>query len=113
MAIAALVVVLVAVATFTDLKWRKIFNWLTYPGMLAGLPPLAAIPLAGIIAAAVAVPVAGLVFRLRGHYFAIGTWIAGTPGAPAGTPLKEPDEIARRYWDLHTRREPAELHISA
>jgi branched-chain amino acid transport system permease protein len=43
--------------------------------ILAELPPLAAIPLAGIISAAVAVPVAGLVFRLRGHYFAIGTWI--------------------------------------
>jgi branched-chain amino acid transport system permease protein len=43
--------------------------------ILAGLPPLAAIPLAGILSAAVAVPVAGLVFRLRGHYFAIGTWI--------------------------------------
>ena len=43
--------------------------------IFGGLPPLAAIPLAGIIAAVVAVPVAGLVFRLRGHYFAIGTWI--------------------------------------
>jgi branched-chain amino acid transport system permease protein len=43
--------------------------------ILAGLSPLAAIPLAGIIAAFVAIPVAGLVFRLRGHYFAIGTWI--------------------------------------
>jgi branched-chain amino acid transport system permease protein len=43
--------------------------------ILAGLPPLAAIPLAGVISAAIAVPVAGLVFRLRGHYFAIGTWI--------------------------------------
>jgi branched-chain amino acid transport system permease protein len=43
--------------------------------LLAGLPPLWAIPLAGIIAAALAVPVAGLLFRLRGHYFAIGTWI--------------------------------------
>jgi branched-chain amino acid transport system permease protein len=43
--------------------------------ILAGLSPLAAIPLAGIIAGAVALPVAGLVFRLRGHYFAIGTWI--------------------------------------
>jgi branched-chain amino acid transport system permease protein len=42
---------------------------------LAGLSPLAAIPLAGIISAVVAVPVAALVFRLRGHYFAIGTWI--------------------------------------
>jgi branched-chain amino acid transport system permease protein len=43
--------------------------------MLAGLPPLWAIPLAGIIAATLAVPAAALLFRLRGHYFAIGTWI--------------------------------------
>jgi branched-chain amino acid transport system permease protein len=43
--------------------------------ILAGLSPLWAIPLAGAVAAAVAVPVAALVFRLRGHYFAIGTWI--------------------------------------
>ena len=43
--------------------------------ILAGISPLWAIPLAGIISAAVAVPVALLVFRLRGHYFAIGTWI--------------------------------------
>jgi branched-chain amino acid transport system permease protein len=43
--------------------------------ILAGLSPLWAIPFAGIIAAIVAMPVAGLVFRLRGHYFAIGTWI--------------------------------------
>jgi branched-chain amino acid transport system permease protein len=43
--------------------------------ILAGLSPLWAIPLAGVIAAGVAIPVAVLVFRLRGHYFAIGTWI--------------------------------------
>src|SRR5512146_393524 len=42
-----------------------------------------------------------------GHV-AIGSWIAGTPGAPDGVPLTEPDEIARRYWELHTCREPAE-----
>jgi len=47
-----------------------------------------------------------------GHV-AIGTWIAGTPGAPEGTPVKDPDDIARRYWDLHTAREPAEHVISA
>jgi NAD(P)-dependent dehydrogenase (short-subunit alcohol dehydrogenase family) len=47
-----------------------------------------------------------------GHV-AIGTWIAGTPGAPEGAPLKEPDDIARLYWDLHTGREPAEHLISA
>jgi branched-chain amino acid transport system permease protein len=43
--------------------------------ILGGVSPLLAIPLAGIIAAAVSVPVAAMVFRLRGHYFAIGTWI--------------------------------------
>jgi len=43
--------------------------------MLAGVHPLAAIPLAGVIGAIVAVPVAILIFRLRGHYFAIGTWV--------------------------------------
>ena len=43
--------------------------------MLAGVHPLAAIPLAGLAAAIVAVPVAALIFRLRGHYFAIGTWV--------------------------------------
>jgi branched-chain amino acid transport system permease protein len=43
--------------------------------ILAGISPLWAIPIAGIAAAAIAIPVAGLVFRLRGHYFAIGTWI--------------------------------------
>jgi NAD(P)-dependent dehydrogenase (short-subunit alcohol dehydrogenase family) len=47
-----------------------------------------------------------------GHV-AIGVWIAGTPGAPDGAPLREPDDIARRYWDLHTGREPAEYVISA
>src|SRR5262249_6096561 len=29
----------------------------------------------GVVAAVVALPVAGLLFRLRGHYFAIGTWV--------------------------------------
>jgi branched-chain amino acid transport system permease protein len=43
--------------------------------ILAGVHPLAAVPLAGVIGAVVALPVAGLMFRLRGHYFAIGTWV--------------------------------------
>jgi len=41
----------------------------------AGLHPLLAVPIAGAVAAVVALPVAGLLFRLRGHYFAIGTWV--------------------------------------
>jgi branched-chain amino acid transport system permease protein len=43
--------------------------------ILGGVPPLWAIPLAGVLAAIVSLPVAALIFRLRGHYFAIGTWI--------------------------------------
>jgi len=45
------------------------------PASSAVVHPLAAIPLAGIVGAVVAVPVAALMFRLRGHYFAIGTWV--------------------------------------
>jgi branched-chain amino acid transport system permease protein len=40
-----------------------------------GLPASSAILLAGLVTAALAVPTAALVFRLRGHYFAIGTWV--------------------------------------
>jgi branched-chain amino acid transport system permease protein len=40
-----------------------------------GLDPLAAILAAGVIAAALAAPTAFVVFRLRGAYFAIGTWV--------------------------------------
>lgn len=43
--------------------------------MLLGVPPLVAIFLSGLVAAALSVPVAALIFRLRGHYFAIGTWV--------------------------------------
>jgi branched-chain amino acid transport system permease protein len=43
--------------------------------ILLDVPALAAIPLAGVIAALLSLPVAALIFRLRGHYFAIGTWI--------------------------------------
>jgi NAD(P)-dependent dehydrogenase (short-subunit alcohol dehydrogenase family) len=46
-------------------------------------------------------------------HIAIGAWIAGTPGAPEGASLKEPDDIACLYWDLHTSREPADHLISA
>lgn len=44
--------------------------------IMAGLDPLVGILLAGAIAAAFALPTALIVFRLRGAYFAIGTWVA-------------------------------------
>jgi branched-chain amino acid transport system permease protein len=43
--------------------------------MFAGVHPILAILMAGPISALVAMPVALLIFRLRGAYFAIGTWV--------------------------------------
>ena len=43
--------------------------------LLLGVNPLWGIPAAGVLAALAAVPVAALTFRLRGAYFAIGTWV--------------------------------------
>ncbi|AXS42158.1 branched-chain amino acid ABC transporter permease [Breoghania sp. L-A4] len=43
--------------------------------MFFGVHPLAAIPLAGVLSVLVAAPVGALIFRLRGAYFAIGTWV--------------------------------------
>jgi branched-chain amino acid transport system permease protein len=39
------------------------------------VPPLLALPVAGVAVAVLAVPTAFVVFRLRGAYFAIGTWV--------------------------------------
>lgn len=43
--------------------------------IFGGLHPLGAIAVAGALGALIAVPVALLIFRLRGAYFAIGTWV--------------------------------------
>ncbi|HMQ40066.1 MAG TPA: branched-chain amino acid ABC transporter permease [Paracoccus sp. (in: a-proteobacteria)] len=43
--------------------------------MFWGLNPLLALPVAALIGAAISAPVAALIFRLRGAYFAIGTWV--------------------------------------
>ena len=43
--------------------------------ILAGWNPLYTLPVAGLAGALIALPVAKLVFRLQGAYFAIGTWV--------------------------------------
>ena len=43
-------------------------------GNFAGLNPFLCVPLAGVIAALIAIPASQIVFRLQGGYFAIGTW---------------------------------------
>lgn len=40
-------------------------------------------------------------------HVAIAVWIGDS--APAGFPSEEPGVIAARYWDLHERRDQAEL----
>jgi len=48
--------------------------------LMAGLEPVLSIVLAGIVAGLIAVPAALIVFRLRGAYFAIGTWVVAEVG---------------------------------
>jgi branched-chain amino acid transport system permease protein len=43
--------------------------------LLFGWDPIAGIGLGGVVAAILALPAALIVFRLRGAYFAIGTWV--------------------------------------
>jgi branched-chain amino acid transport system permease protein len=43
--------------------------------IFGGLPPVVAIAGAAVLGAAISIPVALLIFRLRGAYFAIGTWV--------------------------------------
>lgn len=43
--------------------------------VLGNVHPLPALLLAGVLSAAIALPTAMIVFRLRGAYFAIGTWV--------------------------------------
>jgi branched-chain amino acid transport system permease protein len=69
-----------------------------------GLPAPSAILLAGLVTAALAVPTAALVFRLRGHYFAIGTWVVAevwrltaelVPAAGGGSGTSLPAAVVR------------------
>src|SRR6185437_11474848 len=43
--------------------------------VLAGINPFLSLPLAGVVALVIAVPVTALVFRLRTAYLSIGTWV--------------------------------------
>ena len=43
--------------------------------LFLGMNPLWSLPLSGLVGAVISIPVAWLVFRLKGPYFAIGTWV--------------------------------------
>ena len=82
---------------------------------IAGVQPWLAIPLGAVVCAIVALPTSLLAFRLRGDYFAVGTWVIAevyrlltiriTPlGGPSGTSLSQLSSIdpalrgAITYW---------------
>lgn len=82
--------------------------------MLAGVPVLLALPLAALAGALVAVPVAALIFRLRGAYFAIGTWVvaevfrlvaAQIPALGGGSGASLPADIVKSLADSRDLRE--------
>jgi branched-chain amino acid transport system permease protein len=79
-----------------------------------GVPPLAAVLLSGVVVAVLAIPTALVVFRLRGAYFAIGTWVVaevfrlglaqvGSLGGGSGQSL--PAAIVREIGNDRDQRE--------
>jgi branched-chain amino acid transport system permease protein len=78
-----------------------------------GVNPFVAVPLAGLVAAIVALPTAALVFRFRDAYFAVGTWAvaevyrllianSGPLGRGTGRTLKAVFPLARETRELVT-----------
>lgn len=79
-----------------------------------GMHPYFAIPLAGVLAVLVSLPVSKLVFRLQGAYFAIGTWVVaevfrliaaqlGSVGLGGGSGTSIPTAVMQglavnKYW---------------
>lgn len=79
-----------------------------------GLPPLAALPLAFVLAGLVAAGFARLLFRLEGAYFAIGTWVAaesvalvfaGIPALGGGAGMSLPTDAVRSIAASREMRE--------
>lgn len=82
--------------------------------MFGGLHPIAAILAGGILAGFLSVPIAALIFRLKGAYFAIGTWVmaevfrlsfaqASSLGGGSGSSL--PVDVVRSLADSRSGRE--------
>jgi len=84
--------------------------------MLAGVPVYVALPLVALAGVIIAAPVAALIFRLRGAYFAIGTWViaevfrliaAQTPALGGGSGASLPAGIVRTLGEGRDGREAA------
>jgi branched-chain amino acid transport system permease protein len=82
--------------------------------LLFGIHPFLTIPIAGIVAVILALPIGKLVFRLQGAYFAIGTWVVaevfrlivsqlGSVGLGGGSGISIPTPVmqtlaANKWW---------------
>ena len=82
--------------------------------VFAGVPPLLGTGLAGLAAAVLAVPAAALAFRLKGAYFAIGTWViaevcmlavAQVQALGGGSGMSLPVRVVRSIAETKTMRE--------
>jgi branched-chain amino acid transport system permease protein len=89
-----------------------------------GVNPFLAVPLAGLVAAAFALPTAALVFRFSGGYFAVGTWAVaevyrlliantGALGRGTGRTLKAVFPLARETRELGTYALALALGVAA
>lgn len=82
--------------------------------IIVNVPPIPAVALAGVVAALLAIPTALIVFRLRGAYFAIGTWVVAEvfsevmgllPDLGAGTGMSLPVVVSRAVGETRFERE--------
>lgn len=82
--------------------------------MFGGLPPVVAILGGGVLAALISIPIATLIFRLKGAYFAIGTWVvaevfrlgfAQVPALGGGSGSSLPVDIVRSLASSRSGRE--------
>lgn len=84
--------------------------------MLGGVPLYLALPVVALAGAVIAAPVAALIFRLRGAYFAIGTWVmaevfrliaAQIPALGGGSGASLPAAIVKTLADSRDGRDAA------
>ena len=76
----------------------------------AGIDPVPAVLLAGVLGGLIAIPVARLVFRLGGPYLAVGTWViaevfrlvfAQIKSLGGGTGESLPTAVTNEAWSVH------------
>jgi branched-chain amino acid transport system permease protein len=88
----------------------------------AGIDPVPAIALAGGLGGLIAVPTARLVFRLKGAYLAVGTWVmaevfrlvfAQIKSLGGGTGASLPTAVTNQAWSVRTLAEAMGLRASA